>query len=123
MELSIQSDDGGVVRMQIKGPVVQNKLQPAAEPIGDMLGAGGYARKVVLDLQGAEFIDSSGVNWLLRCHKRFRENGSRLVLYGIPPLVMNILKVLRMHLVFDLARSEEEAVEVAQDKAPSNPRL
>jgi anti-anti-sigma factor len=117
MELTIQSDDGNVVRVQLKGPVVQSKLDPTAEPLGDLLGAGGYARNVVLDMQGAEFVDSSGVSWMLRCHKRFREKGGRLVLYGIPPLVMNVLKVLRMNLVFDLAGSEKEAVETAQGKA------
>ncbi len=109
MDLKIVSDDSNIVRLQVSGRIAQKQTEPDDEPIAMLLGKQGYSRKALLDLSKAEYIDSSGVSWLLVAHKRFRAAGGRLVVYNIPPLVLNVLKVLRMHLVFDLATDESDA--------------
>jgi anti-sigma B factor antagonist len=110
MDVKIVTDDGNVVRLLVSGRIAQKQTDADDEPIAKLLGKEGYGRKALLDLGQAEYIDSSGVSWLLVAHKRFRSAGGKIVVYNIPPLVLNVLKVLRMQLVFDLAGDENEAV-------------
>lgn len=110
MELEKVSDDGNVLRLQAKGCVKQNAAMAELEPMGALLGGEGYSRKVLLDLSNADFVDSSGLSWLLVCHKRFREAGGRVVLHSVPLVVMQILQVLCLDRAFDLADDESAAL-------------
>ena len=114
MELTVTSDGGHVLRLKLAGHVTQNDLAPPNDLMDGLLGAGGYARNVVLDMGEVSFIDSSGISWLLIRHKRFREAGGMLILHSIPPLVLDVLKVLRMDLVFNLTETEADALTVLE---------
>jgi anti-sigma B factor antagonist len=113
MKLSIDSDDGQTVKMKVAGSVTQQEITLMADPVSDLLGPEAYRRRVCMDLGNAGFLDSSGINWLILNHKRFRENGGKLVLHSLPPLVMNVIKVLKMHRVFDIAESPQAAFALA----------
>lgn len=109
MNLSLQSVDDHWAEAQVSGPINQAQMAINGEPLATALGTNPYARSVLLDMSGAEMIDSSGVNWLLTVHRRMRENGGRLVLHSLPPIVDNVLKVLRMNQVFEIALNVDEA--------------
>lgn len=113
MDLSFQQDSGGLILVHVRGKVTQDKVSSFTEPLSQKLGASCYSQKVLLDLAQAEYIDSSGVSWLLVCHKRFRENGGKLILFGIPPMVANVFKVLRMDAVFEIAPDKTGALKLA----------
>lgn len=117
MELSILSEEGGVTHVSVAGKITQEQTAVAADALGDLLGEGAYARKVILNMQDVDFMDSSGVSWLLIAHKRFKEGNGRLVLHSVPPVVSNVLKVLRMHLVFELADGKDEAMLIIRGEA------
>ncbi len=68
-----------------------------------------YSRRVLLDLAGTEYIDSTGVSWLLTCHKRCREGGGKLVLHSLNPLVKQVLQVLKLDRVLHIADSADKA--------------
>ena len=114
MEISVASDDGGVLRLRLAGSITQDDLWPFSDPMHELLGEQGYARKVVLSLADVEFIDSSGISWLLVRHKRFRQAGGRLVIHSVPPIVADVVKMLRLNLVFHLADDETTAVALAE---------
>ena len=116
MQLSLQSDDSGIVQVQVTGKVTQKHINPFSEPLSDLLGPDVYSRKVLLDMRGVDFLDSSGIGWLLVCHKRFREAGGKLVLHSPSPLARNVLKVLNMQLVFKVADDEDEALQMVEGK-------
>jgi anti-anti-sigma factor len=61
-------------------------------------------------MQGVGAIDSSGVNWLLQRRSRFRQEGGRLVLHSLPPTIENVLKMLRMQRVLEIAEDEASAL-------------
>lgn len=105
MKLSIAQDDGNSVRVAVKGHVTQKELAPLTEPLQDLLGPNAYARQVRLDLSATEFLDSSGVGWLLTCHKRMRQAGGKLTLHSPHPIVANVLRVLKLEKVFDIEPS------------------
>jgi anti-sigma B factor antagonist len=109
MDLKLESDADQVAALTLAGPVTQAQVSMAHEPVSQLLGATAYNRTLLLDLGHAEHIDSTGLNWLLILHRRTREAGGRLVLHSIPPLVDNVLKVLRLNLVFEIAPNKEAA--------------
>jgi len=114
MKLSTVSDDGHVLRLQAAGRITHDVLSPSGDELGNLLGAGGYARRVVLSLADVDFIDTSGVSWLLARHKRFREAGGKLVIHSVMPMVLGVLKVLHLHAVLHLADNETAALALVQ---------
>jgi anti-anti-sigma factor len=117
MQLTLHSDDGACLHMRLKGRVTQKELPAQEDLFVKNLGPEAYARKVLLDMQESEFLDSSGVSWLLVSHKRFRERGGQIVLHSIPPLVGNVLKVLRMNQIFAMAENEQAAMKLVQGES------
>lgn len=105
MNLSVTSDDGQTVNLQITERITQQDAR--REPLVEMLGPTVYARHVRLDLSNTTYIDSSGVGWLLNCHKRLREGGGKLSLVSPHPLVINVLRILKLDELFTI---ESEAV-------------
>jgi anti-sigma B factor antagonist len=56
--------------------------------------------RVVVDLTGVEFCDSTGMNVLLAALRRARERGGELVLAAPRPAVRKILQVTGLESVF-----------------------
>jgi len=105
-----EADDGGSYRrLRAHGSLSHMAAPSHEEPLAGQFGEEIYGRPVLLDMEDVEFIDSSGVSWLLKCHHRFEEHGGRLMLHSLPQLVHNTLKVLRMQLVLHIADSRRQA--------------
>lgn len=117
MKLSIDRDDGDVVLINVVGDVTSRELSPIAEPLGDLLGPNAYSRLVLLNLNGASYLDSSGVGWLLTCHKRFRNAGGKIVVHSLHPLVANVMKVLKLERVLTIADNATEGAIAARGGA------
>jgi anti-anti-sigma factor len=117
MKLSAVSDDGQVLRVQATGRITHDVLSPSVDELGNLLGTGGYARRVVLSLADVDFMDTSGITWLLARHKRFREASGKLVIHSVTPMVLGVLKVLRLHAVLLLADNESAALALVQGGA------
>jgi len=61
------------------------------------------ASRVVVDMSGVEFCDSTGMNVLLSCLRQARERGSELELAAPRPPVKKILRVTGLDAVFTVA--------------------
>lgn len=107
MQLSFTERDG-ITTVAIAGRITFGTLEPGLDPLARELPEI-YSRRVLLDLAGTEYIDSTGVSWLLTCHKRCREGGGKLVLHSLNPLVKQVLQVLRLDRVLQVAESAEKA--------------
>jgi len=103
MKLSLTQADGDLSRLALNGNVTTRELSPVSDPLGELLGPSGYGRQVLLDMSGAAYLDSSGVGWLLACHKRFRQAGGKLVIHSLTPTVSNVMKVLKLERVLEIA--------------------
>lgn len=64
--------------------------------------------------QSAEshYLDSTGVEWLLATNKRFQEAGGKLIVHSFNAVMQQILKMMRMDLVLNLAKDEAAAMEM-----------
>lgn len=66
-------------------------------------------RKLVFDLSHARFVDSSGLGAFLSCLRRVNERGGDLKLCGLSRPVRAVFELVRMHRIFDIYATREEA--------------
>jgi anti-sigma B factor antagonist len=66
--------------------------------------------RVVLNLKAVEYVDSSGVASLVEGLKASRDVGSRLILFGLNTAVREVLQLSKLHRIFEIAETEEQAV-------------
>jgi anti-sigma B factor antagonist len=71
--------------------------------------ADGMPARVVIDMSGVEFCDSTGMNVLLSCLRRARERGGELEIAGPKPAVRKILQVTGLDSVFTLVENADPA--------------
>jgi anti-anti-sigma factor len=109
MKLSLAKSDGETFQVLVSGKVTQHDFGPVQEPLEALIGPGVYARQIELDLSDATYMDSSGVGWLLTCHKRVREAGGRLKLVHVQTIIANMLRLLKLSRMFGLDGPSEEA--------------
>jgi len=116
MEIKLARSEGNVVRMDVHGKVTRDGWPPNRDPIGDIFGEEVYSRPVLLNLSRSLYIDSTGVEWLLTCHRRFEERGGLLVLHSANPMTMQLLKMMRMDLVLNIVDDDHAALEFIKKK-------
>jgi anti-sigma B factor antagonist len=66
--------------------------------------------RVVVNLSGVHYIDSSGVASLVEGLKASRDLGSRFILFGLSTPAREVLQLSRLLKVFEIYDSEEEAL-------------
>jgi anti-sigma B factor antagonist len=70
------------------------------------------AERVVMNLQKVRYIDSSGVASLVEGLKTSRVQNVKFVLLGLSPAAREVLELSRLIKVFDVADSEEQALQI-----------
>jgi anti-anti-sigma factor len=112
MNFSIIDDDGDVIRVRCEGDLANTDSQESNQ-LKNLLGPERMKRKVLMNLEKVRFLDSSGISWLLACHKHLVERGGKLVLHDVPPLVRQPLEFTRLNLVLPIASDESAARKIA----------
>ncbi len=95
-------------------PVEELDADNAAEfnrDVGPVLEA---SSKVVLDLSWLRFLDSSGLGAFLGCLHKLEARGGALKLCGMSKAVRAVIDLVRMHQVFDIHPTQEEAIRAFQ---------
>ena len=108
MKLQLVSDEGEFVRFRIEGDL---RVEESAErrPFESMLGDNCYGRRLLLDLEGCNFINSSGIGWLIVQHRLFERGGGQFILHDAPAAIEQALSFARMHSFLTIARNLSEA--------------
>ncbi len=114
MEINVLGNEGGVLRLEVVGRIVRDDIAPRFEAIEQALGPEGYGQRVVLSMARTQFMDSTGISWLVVCHKRFREAGGSLVIHSVTPNILTLLKMMRLELTLNLAENEQAALEMIE---------
>jgi anti-anti-sigma factor len=109
MQLAVARDDGEIVCVRSTGSIREEDVQVAVHPLESLPGPEVFARKLLLNLEETDYVASSGVGWLIGCHKRFQQAGGKFVVHSIPPTVRQVLRVLRIDSLLTVGASEAEA--------------
>jgi len=66
--------------------------------------------RLVLNMCDVRYIDSSGVASLVEGLKASRDMGSRLILFGLSPIVQEVLQISRLLKIFEIYDTEDKAL-------------
>jgi anti-anti-sigma factor len=110
MQLTVSKSENDVIRIHCEGSISQDGFKPGRDPIEELLGADCYGKQILLNLERTHYIDSSGVGWLMKQNKQFRAAGGRMIIHSIPPMVSQVLHLLNMGRVLELASDEANAL-------------
>ena len=69
-----------------------------------------HTPKVFLNLKNVRYIDSSGIASLVEGLKASRDNGGRMILYGLNASVREVMELSRLQKIFEIYDSEEQAL-------------
>jgi anti-anti-sigma factor len=117
MKLSLSEDLPTHVRIKLDGNLTHRELPSEGDPLAVLLGPSVYKRRVLLDLSTAQYLDSSGIGWLLSSHKQFRLNGGKFILHSLQPMVMNVVKLLKLDSLLNLALDQRAALDAVREVA------
>jgi len=70
--------------------------------------------KLVIDLARLRFVDSSGLGAFISCLRKLKANGGDLKLCGMSKQVRAVFELVRMHRIFEIFASREEAARAFQ---------
>jgi len=84
-----------------------NNINEIKEPITEKITP---KSKVILDLAGITYIDSSGFGVLLSFLRTSKTHESSLILCGIMPEVMSLVKLLQLQTVFNIQPDRESCL-------------
>jgi anti-sigma B factor antagonist len=73
--------------------------------------------RMVLDLSGVRFVDSSGLGAFISCLRKLNAKGGDLKLFGMSKQVRAVFELVRMHRIFDILGSRDDAIR-AFERAP-----
>ncbi|MCL4473924.1 MAG: STAS domain-containing protein [Actinobacteria bacterium] len=115
MELNIQSEktDSGVAVITVAGELDLYTAPRLKENLLAALEDG--ALKIVIDMAGVHFIDSSALGVLIGGVKRLKPKGGRLVLVSVDENVNWIFQITGLNSVFDIYSSREDALRSMAD--------
>jgi len=68
---------------------------------------------LVIDLEGVDFLDSTGLGVLVSGLKRFRTLGSDVLLVATRPRILKVFEITGLTQVFSIHQTVEEAVSAA----------
>ena len=66
--------------------------------------------KLVVDVSRLRFVDSSGLGAFLSCLRHVNAKGGDLKLCGMSKPVRTVFELVRLHRIFDILGTQEEAV-------------
>jgi anti-sigma B factor antagonist len=79
------------------------------QTINDVLESG--AKKIVLNLKGLKYVDSSGIGELVSCYTTITNRGSQLRLCNLNSKIYSLLQLTALVSVFQIYDSEEDAIQ------------
>jgi anti-sigma B factor antagonist len=97
-------------------PVEELDASNAAEFKRDMAPVVDASTNLVLDLGRLRFVDSSGLGAFISCLRKLNAKGGDLKLCRMSKQVRAVFELVRMHRIFDILATTEDAVRAFETK-------
>lgn len=111
MELGLEVDDSRppFTVLAVKGEIDVYSAPRLRERLVELVSEG--HRRIVVDLEGVDFLDSTGLGVLVGGLKRLRSHGGDLSLVCTQPRILKVFEITGLTTVFSIATSVDEATE------------
>jgi anti-sigma B factor antagonist len=111
VELGLEVDDSRppFTVLAVKGEIDVYSAPRLRERLVELVSEG--HRQIVVDLEGVDFLDSTGLGVLVGGLKRLRTHGGDLSLVCTQPRILKVFEITGLTTVFSIATSVDEATE------------
>jgi anti-anti-sigma factor len=115
--LPLEKDD--LLRIACEGSIAR-LLDQDHDPLRDLLGPNCYSRRVLLNMERVQSVDTSGITWLLGVVERFSRANGKVIFFMMPPIVTQVLDFMRLTDTLPMAASEQAALAFANGTSPQS---
>ncbi|MEV8427495.1 STAS domain-containing protein [Streptomyces chartreusis] len=105
--LVVVAVNGGIRVVSVTGEIDQQTAEPLRQAL-DMSTPPGP--RVVVDMSGVSFMDSTGINILIAAHQALSEAGGWLRLAAVTEPVQRTIQLVGLHTVIDSRETLEQAL-------------
>lgn len=99
---------GDILILRLNGRLDAVSSPTAERKVFDYINSGQY--KLLLDFSGVDYLSSAGMRMLLSVTKKLKTLSGKVVLFGVTPNVMDVLKMSGFDHVLELAKTEEDGL-------------
>jgi len=110
MALEIQQHEReGIAVLDLKGRITAGREASALrDRVGELDRGGNH--NVILNLEGVDYIDSTGLGTLVVCVTSLRKNGGNVKLLNLSRRTVELLVMTKLATVFEIFTDEQDAV-------------
>lgn len=118
LESKVIDSPENILLLSINGRIRSGDIKPLENEFRRICN--GPPVKLILNVQGVEAIDSSGIGELIKARKDILAKGGRVVLMGVNSRVEMMVKLSGLDNYFPIAVTESEAIQVL-NQPPAEP--
>jgi anti-sigma B factor antagonist len=104
----LQKDINGIVSYEIKGDIDINSSPEIRDSFEKVLK--NKAMKVLVNLNGVSYVDSSGLATLVEMLKKTRSYGGKLRISNLEPKVKSLFEITKLEKLFEIFETAEDAI-------------
>ena len=109
MEMDVSELDGNLTCIRLVGRLDSpgvDRIEP-----GFIVATVSVGRHAIVDLSGVSFLASMGIRMFISGARSLHQKGARLVLFGAPDLVKNVLDHVALDQIIPIVATQSQAVE------------
>ncbi len=118
LDLKVIDKPANILLLSITGRIKSGDIKPLENEFR-RIGKGPPV-KLILNVQGVDAIDSSGIGELIKARTEILGKGGRVVLMGVNSRVEMMVKISGLDNYFPIASTESEAIQVL-NQPPAEP--
>jgi anti-sigma B factor antagonist len=112
LKIDSQALESGIQVLTLSGDLRSGKESQYFEWfVNDLID--NHKNRIVIDMSGVGYMDSSGIGILVACHSRVTTAGGRFRLTGIVPRVAKLLRITGVDRVLTIDATPQDAVAAA----------
>jgi anti-sigma B factor antagonist len=104
----LQKDINGITAYEIKGDIDINSSPEIRDSFEKVIK--NKAMKVLVNLNGVSYVDSSGLATLVEMLKKTRSYGGRLRISNLAPKVKSLFEITKLEKLFEIFDTAEDAI-------------
>lgn len=109
MQCDVLTTSDACSEVRLSGRITSDVVANRGNHLREVLGESALSGRLLVDLGGTDFLDSSGIGWLLEQHRKCKRAGGHLVLHSIPPMVSRVIQLMNLHHAFHIAADAASA--------------